>query len=370
MYDSKKKNSEPTTKKKFERSNYSQWDDSINHYEDMNRARIKNRNDILTTVDYFGEKKKTMHTFEYQSDIKHDTNFNNKNKSLFESFAASFVLQNPSFFSGIISKIDERNNFQKKLYDFIEKDTSPEGQFGRFTLGKNEILNVLQVKSDTPQLFVKKMLLIKSLGAFIIDFSSKDIGNYDFIFDGKGREVNDIIEKNRPTNLFKVRGRTNIKSSQHRSDIGILDTPTFDSLTEEQKSFLTIPELTKRRPLFRTFTHELDAEDKRVVESVFVNRTFDCDSPLIGSVSGSTSCVLVAADILFPDMTMVERKKLAIATFAFLVGGGYHSATEVFDVAYPGLDLNKEIEELIENNPIQENAGVATLRQLIGNSGF
>lgn len=182
------------------------------------------------------------------------------------------------------------------------------------------------------------MLIIKSYGAYIIDHARKSPENFPFIFgEMKKEDVDVLVEKNRPAHLFDVRGRTGIKSKTERSDIGILDKPTFESLSRDEQEDLCISGLEKTRPLFRTFTHEADGSGYRK-ESIFVNHTFNNDLPLIGSISGSTSCILVGANMLI-EMNDEDKKALAIAATAFLVGGGYHSATEVLALAYPGLDF-------------------------------
>ena len=110
-----------------------------------------------------------MHTFEYRVDIKHDTNFNNSEKAKSESFSAARVLKNPDLFGKIadklstklhdlICKIDNTNYFAMDFIKFMEKDTSPDGQFGRIIGGKDEIIKVLEEENKTPQLFVKKCL--------------------------------------------------------------------------------------------------------------------------------------------------------------------------------------------------------------------
>lgn len=293
-----------------------------------------------------------MHTLEFQGVLQHDTNFNNKQKAKAESFTAAHILNNPSVCAKTVETISHRllelisnsntdgGEFERKFLGFIEKDTGGTGQFGRVKDGISGILSALSSEIN-PITLVQKMLIIKSFGAFIIDHASKNPANYNFLPIGENTDA--LIEKNRPGVLFKVRGRSGVVSKEHREDIGILDKKEFDLLSQEEKNDLTIPGLHKERPTFRTFTHETGEDKKRNIESIFVNRTFNNDAPLVASISGSTSCILVGADLLIPDMSIKERKEIAIAAVGFLVGGGYHSATEVLDVAYPGLDLKKEL---------------------------
>jgi len=48
---------------------------------------------------------------------------------------------------------------------------------------------------------------------------------------------------------------------------------------------------------------------------------------------------MIGATILKPNLSDDDERSLAKAAVAFLVGAGYHSVTEVLDVAYPGLRL-------------------------------
>ncbi|WP_338806840.1 hypothetical protein V8U11_06230 [Pseudomonas chlororaphis] len=293
-----------------------------------------------------------MHTMEYQGVLLHDTNFNNKQKAKDESFTALCIINNPGICAKTIETISSKlfeliSNSNKsggksecKLLEFIEKDTGNIEQFGQVKNGISGILSAL--KSETNSItFIQKMLIIKSFGAFIIDHASKSPADYNFL--PINENINALIEKNRPSALFEVRGRTEVISKEYREDIGILDKKEFDLLSQEEKNALIIPGLHKVRPIFRTFTHEIGEDKKRNIESIFVNRTFNNDAPLVASISGSTSCILVGADLLVPGMLTNEKKEIAIAAVGFLVGGGYHSATEVLDVAYPGLDLKQEL---------------------------
>ncbi|MNN95146.1 hypothetical protein D3C81_2139060 [compost metagenome] len=60
---------------------------------------------------------------------------------------------------------------------------------------------------------------------------------------------------------------------------------------------------------------------------------------MLASVSGSAVCIMVGATILKPNLSDDDKKSLAKSAVAILVGGGYHTAIEVLDVAYPGLRL-------------------------------
>ncbi|MNG25134.1 hypothetical protein D3C84_1099450 [compost metagenome] len=60
---------------------------------------------------------------------------------------------------------------------------------------------------------------------------------------------------------------------------------------------------------------------------------------MLASISGSTSCIMIGATILKPNLSDDDERSLAKSAVAFLVGAGYHSVTEVLGVAYPGLKL-------------------------------
>lgn len=292
-----------------------------------------------------------MHTVEFQGPLTHDTNFNNKQKAKAESFAAAHIINNPGCCVKTVNAISNKlleltsklnssgGEFELKLLDFIEKDTGGIGQFGRIEQGINGVLTALRSET-TPITLIQKVLIMKSFGAFVIDHVSKAPANYDFL---PVENTAALIEKNRPNSLFEIRGRSTVVRKENREDIGILDKKEFDLLSKEEKKSLLVSGLHKERLTFRTFTHEAGEDKKRNIESVFVNRTFDSDSPLVASISGSTSCIMVCADLLLPNMTANEKKEIAIAAVGFLVGGAYHSVTEVLDVAYPGLDLKQEL---------------------------
>ncbi|WP_024618096.1 hypothetical protein [Pseudomonas kilonensis] len=293
-----------------------------------------------------------MHTVEFQGELQHDTNFNNKNKARNESLAAAYIISNPDVCAKTVEVVSARlfeivscqdaggNECVRKFFEFLEKDTGGVGQFGRVERGLAGISEALEVETDSVTL-IQKMLIIKSFGAFVIDYASKSPADYGFL--SVDENVSALVEKNKPVALFEVRGRSGVKAREHREDIGIMDKKEFDALESQEKEKLMVPGLAKERLTFRTFTHELDENNNRSVESVFVNRTFDSDAPLVASISGSTSCILVAADLLVPEMSEDQKKELALAAVGFLVGGGYHSATEVLDVACPGLDLEREL---------------------------
>jgi hypothetical protein len=284
------------------------------------------------------------HTLEFRKAVRHDTNFNNIEKVRKETFFAATLIRNPESVWGLIGDLCERllevishsrgSPSGSQFIAFLEKDTGLAGQFGRIT-GIIQIEMVLSCKRVSSVLFVQKILLLKSFGAYIIDFAIKSPHEHGFMFGVAGDEhVNFLINKFRPPSLFAVRGRTGIKSNTHRDDIGIMDEQQFSAL--ENKEFLLIDGLSKSRPLFRTFTHQ--AINGVAIEAPFVSRTFDKDLPLIGAVSGSTSCIMVGAHTLKSDIDDDANRVLAKCAVAFLVGGGYHSATEVIDVACPGYD--------------------------------
>ncbi|MCP2067690.1 RHS repeat domain-containing protein [Pseudomonas laurylsulfatiphila] len=289
-------------------------------------------------------------TVEFHSAPLHDTSFNNIEKAKRESFFAAGLIRNPGSVSGVISGLSrkihdivldaERAPEGASFISFLEKDTGGEGQYGRISGGIGAIKSVLADDAAmTPVTFAQKMLLIKSYGAYIIDHASLAPDQHRLILNGAiGEEVTSYLSKYRPDDLFEKRGRTGVISKAVRHDSGILDSETFASLSHDEKNFLLIPGLSKDRPLFRTFIHEWH-EGSVVSTSPFVERTFNKDAPMIASISGSTSCIMVGSSLLAPSMGENDRESLAKSAVAFLVGGGYHSATEVLDVAYPGLRL-------------------------------
>uniref|UniRef100_UPI0036D9999A hypothetical protein n=1 Tax=Photorhabdus sp. RM322S TaxID=3342825 RepID=UPI0036D9999A len=288
------------------------------------------------------------HSREFYGEIKHDTNFNNIEKTRNESMFSVRLIRNPDSvistvnklamkLSEVISVAKKNGNAGEELIKFLEKDTGSDGQYGRIY---GEIDGILQSKASTPLNFIQKMLLIKSFGAFLIDFVSKKPERYSALLLGKSAEnLSSAISEYRPDDLFNVRGRSGIKSAEYREDSGILDKTTFNGMSDNDKNLLIIPGLTKKRPLFRTFTNE-KINDQKVL-SKFVNRTFNADNPLIASISGSTSCIMVSSYILEQTMSQNDKFNLAKSAVAFLVGGGYHSATEILDVAYPGLSFDQ-----------------------------
>lgn len=297
---------------------------------------------------------KRLHTYEFRYTLRHDTNFNNIQMAIKESlFSAEFIRHPPPDTLNAINDLCERlqnvmssainaGDTGNEFREFLKKDTGIDGQFGQITGGIEEMNRILRNKEIDPRVFVQKILMIKSFGAYIIDIASKKPQGNEFIFANSSKgDVDRLIKKYRPNDLFDVRGRSTNKQNRnkYREDIGILDEPTLRStlLSESQRESLIIPGLSKKRLVFRTFTHEVI--DGERIEVPFVNRTFDKDLPLIGAVSGSTSCIMVGSNILYPDMSDKDRQALAKSAVAFLVGGGYHSATEVLDVAYPNLNI-------------------------------
>lgn len=288
------------------------------------------------------------HSREFYGEIKHDTNFNNIEKTISESLFAVNLIRNPKDVISTVNKLalklseviaiaKKSGDVGEELINFLKKDTGSDGQYGRIYGGIDEIL---QSKESTPLNFIQKMLLIKSFGAFLIDFVSKNIERYSAVLISESaKNLSSAISKYRPDDLFNVRGRSGIKSSEYREDSGIIDKTTLDEIGDNEKNLLIIPGLTKNRPLFRTLINEKIGNEK--VLSKFVNRTFNADNPLIASISGSTSCIMVASTILMQNMSQNDKFNLAKSAVAFLVGGGYHSATEVLDVAYPGLSFNQ-----------------------------
>ncbi|MBJ9697682.1 hypothetical protein [Burkholderia cenocepacia] len=289
------------------------------------------------------------HTYEFHNTPRCDTNFNNIEEAKRETFFAAKLIKEPQEVWDTVQDLSKRlfdiislsgsaEGAGRMFREFLEGDTGKDGQFGRILGGIDEINRILLDDKIESIAFVKKMLLIKSFGAYIIDKSPQKSSDSNFIFKNAGGvNVDSLIDKFKPNHLFFTRGRIDSEKRERRDDIGILDISTFKSLDGDDRSRLLISGLEKTRPIFRTLTHV--KENGKLVEAPFVNRTFDKNRPLIGAISGSTSCIMVGSNVLHPDMDDEGRKALAKSSVAFLVGGGYHSATEVLDVAYPGLKI-------------------------------
>ncbi|WP_157798831.1 hypothetical protein [Serratia marcescens] len=183
-------------------------------------------------------------------------------------------------------------------------------------------------------------MLIKSLGAFIIDHASKNPAKFRFLFKYDPDHLTRVIQNNMPVDLFTVRGRSNIVSNSYRDDIGILDSEVFERLGVKLKNILTINGLTKNRPLFRTRISPKLANGC----PAFVERMFDRDNPLVASISGSTSCIFTAADVLDDKLTQSQLDQITLAAIALFVGGGYHSVHEVINIRSPHLNYIASIE--------------------------
>ncbi|MCX9039642.1 hypothetical protein NLN82_26965, partial [Citrobacter portucalensis] len=123
------------------------------------------------------------------------------------------------------------------------------------------------------------------------------------------------------------RGRKKSRISNYKKKhIGILDSITYKSLTDEEKRTIAFPGDEWVNQVFDIF----NAND-------FIKETIIQDNPLIAAASGCTACIAVAAHILRCDNDM--RHYLTRATIAYLVGGGYHSAEEVLKVMYRNSDF-------------------------------
>ncbi|WP_256577506.1 RHS repeat-associated core domain-containing protein [Pseudomonas sp. R37(2017)] len=294
--------------------------------------------------------KGVSHTVEFHGVPRHDTNFNNIEKAKKETFYAVSLIRNPASISGAISELS------LKLHDLIltmESDprslplltnlvdrASGEEEYGRVSGGISEIKSILGSDAPlSPVSFIRKVQTLKNYGAYVVDRASKAIDEHAFMLNGaSAKDVSSLMSWYMPGDLFNKRGRTGIKKKERRDDSGILDKETFSALSDDEKGFLIVPGLSRVRPLFRTFIHERDGGEV-ISTSPFVNRTFDNDSPMLASISGSTSCIMIGATILKPNLSDDDERSLAKAAVAFLVGAGYHSVTEVLDVAYPGLNL-------------------------------
>ncbi|STQ90211.1 hypothetical protein [Iodobacter fluviatilis] len=295
------------------------------------------------------------HEMEFISKIKHDENFNNNSKTLKESWAAALILKNPRVFSDTVNKVLKKidsfyplgmglsageQDFKTRMGD----DVSKIGQFAR--IERNEIASIFKNECDDSVTFTKKILLVKAFGAFLIDFVLKKPDFYGFLNAGNNdlsSTISSSLKKYKIDEFFDVRGRTgNIKYTP-RNDLGITDEKQLNSFTAEMKDFLLMPDLAHDRPLFRTRLQDKSASRGGIELSPFVNSQFDEDNPLIGAISGSTCCIMVAANVLCPDLSENEKNDLAIAAVALLVGGGYHSVNEVLSVASPNMNLQEEI---------------------------
>ncbi|WP_256357857.1 RHS repeat-associated core domain-containing protein [Pseudomonas sp. PDM28] len=294
--------------------------------------------------------KGASHTVEFHGVPRHDTNFNNIEKAKKETFYAVSLIRNPASVSGTISELSLKLNdliltvesdprSSPLLADLVAR-ASGEEEYGKISGGISEIKSILSSDAPlSPVSFIRKVQTLKNYGAYIVDHASKAIDEHEFMLNGmSGKDVSSLMSWYMPGDLFNKRGRTGITKKERRYDSGILDNETFSSLSDSEKEFLIVPGLSRVRPLFRTFIHERDGGEI-ISTSPFVNRSFDNDSPMLASISGSTSCIMIGATILKPNLSDDDERSLAKAAVAFLVGAGYHSVTEVLDVAYPGLRL-------------------------------
>jgi hypothetical protein len=290
---------------------------------------------------------------EHQGELRHDTYFNNKQKAKSESLIAAHIIRNPACCAHTVEKIcsavfeilnkillGAKGEYENKFISLFEAKAGEEGALGRIEHGIPEMLPILKSVTD-PISFTQKMGIFRAFGAFIIDHAAAEIKNYGFLPVGKDTDA--LITKYYPPHLLEHRGRSAILGNETREYRGILDKNEFELLSKEEQIKLTTPVLTNTRPLFRTFTHEIGEDGKRNAESLFVNRTFDNDLPLVATISGTATCILLCAYSLLGTLTEREKKELAIAAVGQIVGGGYHSITEVLDIAYPGLDLFQEL---------------------------
>jgi len=294
--------------------------------------------------------KGASHTVEFHGVPRHDTNFNNIEKVKKESFYAASLIRNPAPVSRTIYELSGRLH---KLLSTVENDqraepliknivgwTTAEGQYGRISGGLSEINKILSDSSPMSAVsFVQKMMIIRQFGAHVVDHAKLALDEHAFMLNGVSNDdVTSNISMYMPDSLFKPRGRTGILAKEHRDDSGVLDKETFSSLSNEEKNLLLIPGLSNTRLKFNMFIHERKAGEI-ISTAPFVDKAFDSDSPMLASISGSAVCIMVGATILKPDLDDDDKRSLAKSAVAILVGGGYHTATEVLDVAYPGLRL-------------------------------
>lgn len=292
--------------------------------------------------------KNASHTYEFQNKLVHDSNFNNIEKTVQESWAAAVILRNAHVFGDTIYMLSAKfarvwlNNNNSEAFNFfvkkVEADVDTDGQFAR--ISKQDIPSVLVSAEYSAEMFARKILLIKSMGAFIIDHGIKDAEKYAFLFKHNTSPAAKIVERNRPEGLFTVRGRSDVKSKAYREDIGILDQAVFSQLDPKLQQILTINGLTKNRPQFRTrISHKLADGSP-----AFVERMFDRDNPLIASISGSTSCIFTAADVLDDKLSQSQIDQITLCAIALFVGGGYHSVHEIINIRSPHLNVITSIE--------------------------
>lgn len=304
-------------------------------------------------------------TVEFHSLPKHDENFNETTKTIEESWASVVILKNPEYFgNGVyelslnLAEIIRANLDNSFFIKVMSDDVSRDGQFARINKSVDEMLGVLESDSFDPALFAKKILMLKAFGAYVIDHAQHNKESNGFITKHEAVDYGRIISQYRPDSLFDARGRTGIKGKTERGDIGIMSANTKSKI--KNQGYFTIPGLSKERPLFRTFIN--DKASGKV--STFIERTFDKDEPLIGAISGSTSCIMVAAKIL--KKTGVDNTKLALSAAAFLVGGGYHSQAEVMAIALPGMTMHDGIRDVLPKSIYQKN--LLVLNEEIGNA--
>ncbi|AUI88017.1 hypothetical protein BS333_16720 [Vibrio azureus] len=296
--------------------------------------------------------------------INHDTQFNNRFSSLQESVASATILKNPEKFSSGINAVSKNmadmleklsvdsNKEHQFLVSEIVKSVSKEGQFGKAHVkDKDDVIKILKSDSDNTSTFLQKILIVRSLGAFMIDHATKDESKYEFLKEHNNNDIKNILVKYEDSNLFGkrisngqpgpgtleagIRGRTSAiegKTEKNRTDIGIMDKKDYESLPLTLKRDLDGGEsMGKDRLFFRTkIMNEIDKDKGIKVASPFVKRTFESDKPLIASISGSTVCINLASEFMLPSY---DKESVNVAAYSFLVGGGYHSGTEVLDVA-------------------------------------
>lgn len=316
--------------------------------DDLFIQQMKNKQLAILT----NQTTRTSRTYEFQYSLLHDRNFNNIRKTIKESWAAAIILRNSSVFGETIYKLSKSfaniwlANINKKAFVFfVEKiiaDVDKDGQFAR--VKKHEVGYILSSCEYSAETFAKKILLIKSLGAFIIDHAIKKPDDFYFLFKHGNHHLTRIIQDNKPEYLFATRGRSGIMSQAYRKDIGILDSDVFNRLDDKLKKILTINKLTKNRPLFRT-----RISDKLENGSpAFVERMFDLDNPLVASISGSTSCIFTAADVLDDRLTQSQLDQITLAAIALFVGGGYHFVNEIINIRSPHINYISSIERMME----------------------
>lgn len=308
---------------------------------------VTSKNRHLSTLNAVAKGLGRAHTLEERQPVRHDVNFNSIHKTLQDSWLAAIILRNSDVFGDMVYDLVERfssiylADLKDEIFmDFvcdIRADVSTEGQFGKIPAHRVE--EIVRSKERSAEVFAQKISILRAIGAIVINYARADVAAYHFLFKHYKRPVDALVDKNRPSDLFTVRGRSGLVSSATRSDLGILTGETYKRLNDEMKRLLTVNGLSGKRPLFRPRINERLPNGR----PAFVERMFDRDEPVVASISGSTACIYVAAEILNPSMTAHHLQQLTASAIGLLVGGGYHSVSEVKYVRLPHFDCQNYV---------------------------